>query len=230
MLGMQKEEKVYRRCDFGRRHIILPWLGEHHVQEIFRVTVFRLRFIQRQPASDAITVRGNGPNLCHGDGCGVIKMLEILLMIVGRNMRIVGAKRIHTRRQYRHRVSRVWKSTHEAHHFFREIGFCTQAGGKSSALVRIRQFAIDHQISDIDKIGLFSQLLDRVSAIAEDSFFSVDKRNLALAGACIAKTLIKRDIAGGGAKLAHINRLFILRPYDYGQFEFFVVNLEGGGL
>ena len=47
-----------------------------------------------------------------------------------------------------------------------------------------RQFAVDQQVADLEKVALRGQLFDRVAAVAENALFAVEKGDRARRRRC----------------------------------------------
>src|SRR5688572_25368621 len=75
------------------------------------------------------------------------------------------------------------------------------------------------QVGDLDKIAIRGQLFDRIATVAEDALFTVQEGNGTGRSTSVHVTLVERDVAGLRAKLGNVDRLFILRSHDDGQFE-----------
>ena len=90
--------------------------------------------------------------------------------------------------------------------------------GELAQLLAVGQAAHNDEMGDFDECGLFRQFLDRDPAIAKNSLFAIDERDLALAGARVAVPIIERDLARLIAKGGDIDSEFFLRSFHNRQF------------
>ena len=119
---------------------------------------------------------------------------------------------MYARCQHRHGVGIYGKSMN---HTIQGIGKKSRFSNpltKGTELFGIRQFTINYKIGRLQKGRLSRKLLDRIAAITEDAFFSVDKSHLAFTGTCISISVIKSYCSAFLAKSTDIDRLFSLRP------------------
>ena len=86
-------------------------------------------------------------------------------------------------------------------------------------LGRRRQFAVDQQVGDFDEIAIGGQLLDRVAAVAQDAGLAVEERDGARRRASVHVAFVERDVAGLGPQLGDIDRVFVFRADDHGEFQ-----------
>lgn len=82
---------------------------------------------------------------------------------------------------------------------------------------------MDNQVGCLDKSGLLRELLDGIAAVTQDANFAVNVGDITGARTGVAETIVESDVAGVGAKLADIHRLFSFRTGHDRQIDLFVV-------
>ena len=85
----------------------------------------------------------------------------------------------------------------------------------------VRQFAIQQQIGDFEKITVLGQLLDRVAAIHQDAFVAVDIGDARPTGGGRHKSRVVGETAGLRIKLADVDDPRPNRPVEDGQLDRF---------
>src|ERR1700677_1235546 len=91
------------------------------------------------------------------------------------------------------------------HVLVHQLVLCQQVGEPPKFGVRGKSL-VDDQVGGFKEGRVFGQLLDGNSAIPENSFFSVNKRNGTLAGASVPVAVIEGDQTGLVAQFADVNR------------------------
>jgi hypothetical protein len=208
---MQDEQQV--QC-LGRDRIHLQRLArhlEHHVQEARAVFEVVARIADR-PA-DRIAVGGGGNRRHLGD------QTDRRELALGRIVDVEGVvvergQRTHRGHAHGHRVSVVMEALEEvlqrlAHHrvmrhFVVELG----------EFVGLGQFAVDQQIGNFKKIGMFRQLLDRIAAIQQDALVAVDERDRAFGCGGRHEARVVGEVAGVLVQLADVERGIAQRSGD----------------
>jgi hypothetical protein len=67
------------------------------------------------------------------------------------------------------------------------------------------QLAVDQQVADLEEVRMLRQLLDRVTAVAQDARVAVDIGDFRRAGRRVHEARVKRHQAGGGQQLRHFD-------------------------
>ena len=84
--------------------------------------------------------------------------------------------------------------------------------GKFRQLLAVRQFAVNNQISDLDKRRLFSELFDGNAAITQNTLVAVDETNRTRCRRGVHKRRVERHVSGLGAERRDVDTLLVLRP------------------
>src|SRR5271165_6035621 len=92
------------------------------------------------------------------------------------------------------------------------------------------QLAIDEQPGRLHESAVLGKLLDGITTIAQDPILTVNERDLALTGPCIAVTGIKRDVTGLVAQRSNVDGLLALGPRDDRELDLLSGKLQDGGL
>lgn len=118
------------------------------------------------------------------------------------------------------------KVVEEMAHILVQHRIHVQEFGEFLAFILGRQFPVNEQVRDLDEHGFLDQILDRNAAIAQNAFFPVDIRDLAVAGRCVHKTRVECDITGFPAQIRDVDRLFALGADHDRQPHHFVFDLK----
>ena len=143
---------------------------------------------------------------------------------------MVGRQRRDHRGEHRHRRSARGETFQNFLHLGFDHGVLPQAQTELLALGRGRELAVDDEVRGLNKIAVVRQLLDRVTAVAEDAIVAVEEGDLALARAGVAVTLVVGDVAGGGTERARIDRFLAFGADNHGQGVFFIVDFQRCGV
>ena len=71
-----------------------------------------------------------------------------------------------------------------------------------------RQLAVQQQVGDLEEVGLFGQLVDRVAAVQQHAFIAIDVGDLALACRCGTVADVVGEYPKIAVELADISRLW----------------------
>jgi hypothetical protein len=89
-----------------------------------------------------------------------------------------------------------------------------------------RQFTINHKVRGFDEITHFRELVDGVAAMTKDAVVTIQKRDLALAGARVPVALVVRHIPRRTAQPAHVDRFLPFGAFHDWQGVVFIFQLE----
>ncbi len=88
------------------------------------------------------------------------------------------------------------ETTEKARHLLMHHGVMRHAIIEIRFLALGRQFAVKEQVAGLQKIAVFGELFDRISAVQQNSFVAVNVGDLRLAGCRGSKTRIVCECAG----------------------------------
>ena len=95
-----------------------------------------------------------------------------------------------------HRVRAARKTVEEVAHILVDKAALIEQTGKFSVLGVCRQFSVDKQICYINKNSVFDKFFDGVSAVTQNTVFSIDVGYFAVTACCIDKSGVKGDQSG----------------------------------
>ena len=121
---------------------------------------------------------------------GEIEVLKVLVEAVRRQVRVVGGKRRHDRREHRHRGGALRESLEDALHLHLDRRVLPQAHPELLSLRRIGQVAVDDKVCGLDEVAVVGQLLDRYPPVPQDAGVAIKEGDGALAGAGVAVALV----------------------------------------
>src|SRR6185436_16450964 len=81
-------------------------------------------------------------------------------------------------------------------------------------LLARRQLAVEQQPRDLEEGALLGELLDRVSAVAQDPLLAVDEADGGAARPGVAVAGVERDQARVLAQARDVDRALVLGPFD----------------
>ncbi len=193
VIGVQDKKQIQRlrrhRAHFQRlaRHF------EHHVQEAIDVFEVVARITER-PA-DRVSIAGSGDGRHLGDQTDRGKLAVVGVIDIQRLV-IEGRQRGDRRGQHGHRVRVVMEALEKIplrlvhHRVMRDVVF------EAGELGLVRQLAVEQQVGHLEEGRLFSQLLDRVTAIHQDALIAIDVRDRTLGGGSAAVTGVVGEMPG----------------------------------
>ena len=111
---------------------------------------------------------------------------------------IVGAQRVDGAGQHRHGVRITREPVEEPLEILVQESVPLDLGGERLKLLGRREFAVDQQVAHLDEVRLLGELLDRVSAVAQDAGIPVDVGDGALGRGGVDKTLVEGGVTGLG--------------------------------
>ena len=88
------------------------------------------------------------------------------------------------------------KAVEEVTHIFVDQTAFVEQTRKFTVLGVVRQFAVDQQIGYVNENTVFDQLLDGITAVAQDSLLTVDVSDIAVTACGVDKSGIERDQTG----------------------------------
>ena len=102
--------------------------------------------------------------------------------------------------------------------------------GEFGQLLLVRQFAVDQQVADLDEGRLLGELLDRVTAIAQDPRVAVDVGDGALGGRRVDEAVVEGRVTGLGQQWAQRDAVGPFGGVDDFQVQLSTRVIEGGGV
>ncbi len=224
MIGMddqQSAERVHvQRIGIERlvRH------REAHAQKIVHVTARIIRIQHRLIAATAENVADDGSRLRHDNGRGFVKLVGIVDI---RGIRVEGGERVDRGRHHAHRMRGTREGAHESAEILPHHRTMVDVGDETVVLLLIRQFAVAQQPCDLKEIRLLAQLLDRVSAVAQNRVLAVDVGDFRFALRGRQKSGVKRDPAIITQRGYH-DAVRACRGFDHRQGEVFGFHTQIG--
>src|SRR5690606_5203923 len=97
---------------------------------------------------------------------------ELLVILV----LVEGGKRVHRRRQRRHRVRVPGKSVVKPLHVLVKHGVPRESEPKLLELLLVWQTTVNQQVTRLHERGFFRKLLDGIAPVAQNAAFSIQKR------------------------------------------------------
>ncbi len=134
-------------------------------------------------------------------------------VVLALGQRVERGQRRHHRRQDRHRVGGRRIALEELLHVFVEHAVVGQPVVELGELVGGRQLAVEQQVADLGKGRMLGDLLDRVTAVAQDALFAVDEGDRALAAAGVAVAVVERDRGRLRAQAGNVDADLVLRSH-----------------
>ena len=201
MVGVQQQQQV---DGLGERRIGLVRFGrqpEGHAQEVLHQRERIVRVEQRLADGRLVRVRRDGRQLRQQpDG----RQLELIGIERVEGILVERGQRRNRRGENGHRMCVARERAEEALELLVEQRVPADAGGEFGELRGRRQFAVDQQVAHLQVGRTFRQLLDRISAVAEDAGIAVDVGDGRGGRSRVRVTRIERDEAGGGHELGDI--------------------------
>ena len=174
MIGVQDEDAVHGT----RQHRIDPvWLardGEHHVQQVFRKAQIIAGIDKR--LAQGVLVRPR----CHGRHLGDQPVGRNHAMARVRDVGRVMVEGRHTAdhaHHHRHRMGVPPEPLDELRHLLMQHGVVGNVVLELPLLVGIGQIAVQQKIAHFHEVGVLREVLDRIAAIQQDPFVTVDVCN-----------------------------------------------------
>ena len=195
-----------------------------HAQEIVDIAARIIRIQHRLIAATAENVADDGSCLCHNDGRSLVKLVGIIDI---SSVRIEGGERVDRGCHHAHRMRGAWERTHEGTEILTHHRAMVDVGNEPVVLLLIRQFAMTQQPGDLKEIGLLTQLLDRVPAVAQDRVLAVDVRDFRFALRSRQETRVECDPAVV-AQRGHHDAVRTRRGFDHRQGEVFGFHTQIG--
>ena len=93
-------------------------------------------------------------------------------------------------------------------------------------LLRRRQRALGQQVCDLDEVGPFGELIDRVAAVPENALLTVDERDRALARPRVQAARVQRDVARLLPQRFHIDGALSFAAHDDVEFDGLVPEVQ----
>ncbi len=202
MIGVQDEDSVHRLFDRRVHFIRLGGNAEGHAQEVAGVGQRVVRV--QEGLADAVLVRHRrdrrdlGDQAVRGDGA-LDRIVD-----VGRVV-IEGRQRADDAAHDCHRVRIAAEATEERRQLFMHHGVARDRVGEARQLVRRGQLAVQQQIGDFHKARLFGEFADRIAAMQQNAFVTVDIGQLRLARRRRGEPRIVGEVPGLRVELADVD-------------------------
>jgi hypothetical protein len=178
VVGVQDEQEVQRLRGHGVHLVRLCGDREEHVQQVFAVAEVVPRIDEGLPPVELESRRGDRRQLRKN---AMREDLAGLRIVHVHRVVVVRGHRAHDGGQHRHRMRVVPESAEKPQHAFVQHGVGANGCVELLQLAGARQLAIEQQISDFDEARMLRELLDRIAPVEENSFFTVDEGDRALA-------------------------------------------------
>ena len=170
MICVQDHDQVH--C-LGQDRVDLVFLGRHgmkHVKEVFRVGQFVARIDER--LSDGVFVRPGGNRRHLGDqperaDAAALRVVDVKAVMIECRQRANHAA------HHRHRMGVAAEPVIERPKLLMQHRVQGHALLELRRLRLGRQLAVQQQVEDFQKVGLLGQLLDRISAIQQDTLVPI---------------------------------------------------------
>ena len=104
---------------------------------------------------------------------------------------VVGAQRVDHAGQHRHRVRVAREAVEEPLEVLVQHGVPLDPVGEIRQLFGRRQLAVDQQVADLDEGRLLGELVDRVTAVAQNAGVAVDVGDGTLAGGGVDEAVVE---------------------------------------
>jgi hypothetical protein len=92
-------------------------------------------------------------------------------------------------------------------------------GGEGGQFVLAGQLAVDEQVGHLGEVGVFGQVLDRVTAVAQDAGIPVDVGDRGGTGRGVRKAWVEGDQVGLAEQLADVGARCALGGGQHGQLQ-----------
>ena len=209
-------EGVVERIRAGRE-------PERHPQEVLDVAQRVVGIEERLADGVLVAVRGKG-----GHGAqqqvrcpvGVVRVRAVL----GLGER---GQRVEPCRQHGHRVRLAGQRAEHLAHALVDQVVLRDAGLELLQLLRRRQFAVEHEVGDLEEGGLLRQLLDGVAAVPQDAGIAVDEGDRRAAGGRVGEPDVKGCVTGHRQQLGDVVAVVSLRRWREGEFKADLIVAEG---
>src|SRR5260221_9375180 len=84
----------------------------------------------------------------------------------------------------------------------------------------VRELAVDQQVRRLDEVRVLGELLDRITAVAQDALLAIEIRDRARRRARVHVAAVERDVARLRAERLDVDRVLVLGTDDNGKFYF----------
>ena len=193
MVGVQEEQLVQR---LGEHRVYLVRLrgdAEGHAQEVVDEAEGVVGVQERLADRLLVGVGGDGGHLRHEpDG----RDLDLLGIEGVQGVLVEGRQRRHRRREHRHRVGIAREAVEELAELLMEHRVPPDLQLEVVELLGGGQGAVDQQIRGLEEGRLLGELLDRVSAVAQDARIAIDVGDRRRACRRVQEPVVERDVTG----------------------------------
>ena len=192
VVGVQDQQQVQGVDEIGVHLISFAGHGEHHVQEVLAVGQMVLRIDERLADRLLVAERRDGGHFGQHAVDG-----QLLLLGIARIERIlaVDRQRADDRTEDRHRMGVGRKAGENRLHPLVQQRVRADVSAKLLELLGGGQFAVDQQVGHFGEVAALGDHLDRITAIAEDALFAVEKGDRAAGRAGVGIAFVERDAA-----------------------------------
>ncbi len=178
MVCMEDEDAIHGTGQNRVHLVLLAGYGEAHVQEVGGVIEIVLRI--NEGLADMVLVGHGGDRRHLGDHAQRSDHALVRIGDVGRVM-IEGGERADSADHDSHRVGVAAIAGEEAAHLLVDHRVARHARVEVLLLRSRRKFAVKQQIAGFQEVALFGQLLDRIAAVQQNTFVTVDVGDLGFA-------------------------------------------------
>ncbi len=187
VVGVQDEQHVERVLQNAIRFVLHLGHLEHHVQEVAGIAQIIVGIVVGHSHAVTIGKRGQGRHLGYQPVylmAARLRVEDVLGILVERGQRSNRAD------QHPHRMRVVVERIHGFLDLLVNECVVSDVPGPFLQLTGRRQLSMQKQVCNFKVGAAFGELLDRISAIAQDAFVAVDEGDAALARGGIHKRRI----------------------------------------
>ncbi len=204
MVGVQDEDLVER---VGENRIDLVFLARHreaHIQKILGKAQ-RVLWIH-EGLADGIFVRHRGErrDFCdHPHRCdhALVRIGDVGGVVIERGQRAYGCH------HDRHRMGVAAETLKEPRQLLVDHGVMDHAAVEVLLLRLGRKLAVKQEVTGLEEVAVFGELLDRIAAVFQDAGVAVDIGDLGLAAAGGGKTGVIGEHSGLGVELGDVDHV-----------------------
>ena len=224
MVRVQQEDAVQGPGDHRVDLILLARGGEHHVQEVLRIAEVVARIDEGLAPSVLVGHRRQGGQL----GDQPVRRPQPMLRIVDvQGVVVEGGKRRHHAAKHGHGMGVPPVALDQGLHLLMDHGVAADVVDELIPLRRIRQFAVQQQVADLQEVGLVGQLLDGIAPVQQHPGVPVNVGEFGDAGGGGDEAGIVGEVAVPG-QAADVDHVRAAAAGAHRKFDFVAVYAEPG--
>jgi hypothetical protein len=213
MVRMQDEQQVQGPGSHLADLIFLRGHREHHVEESL-AEAQRILWIDDRPTHVMpVACRRDGRhfrNHALGGKHALFRVVHVQAVV------IESRQRADDPRHHRHRVGVVVEAGNEGIELVVDHRVVGQLVTKMVQLVLGRQLTVQQQVGHLDKGASLGQLLDRITAVAQDPLTAVNKGYFTGARSCRCKARVISEVPERRGQRLYVDRRLALRADKHG--------------